>query len=192
MLYQLIRIITVYCFLAEKDFIAEIRVELGARRLHIKEQFIRILIGFISKLDLMQANSNFDVIVDGITIITRRNVSDCKLLHNLIGDTFSSIERFLSPYGRNIHQSANDILETLLLLLDCLKKRHRIIRHHFCWENCIVIIVEFENAFYFDAGFRGFTTYSLKGDVFEHFQKIFTQISTFQDDPLQVEILRSR
>lgn len=168
-------------FSVERDFTADIRVDLGGKGLPVVEKLIRILIGFAAELDRLQQLSNFDVIDSGLTIMKRNQVPDCKALHEIIGNNLLSIERFLSSYtySRNIQRSADDILYTFLQLFICLKTRHRIIRHRIAWENCIFITVEFIDAFHFDAGFRGFTSHSLKGDVAEHFLDIFSKIFPF-------------
>lgn len=170
-------------FSAERDFTADIRVDLGGKGLPVVEKLIRILIGFTAELDRLQQFSNFDVIDSGLTLMRRSHAPDCKALHEIIANNLSSVERFLSSctYCRNIHQSADNILHTLLQLFDCFKTRHRIIRHRIAWENCIFITVEFTDAFNFDAGFRGFTSHSLKGDVFEHFREIFSNIFPVKD-----------
>lgn len=181
-------------FSAEREFIAEIQVEFGGRGLPVIEKFIGILIRFTFELDRLQKCSNFDVINSGLTIMRRNQVPDSKVLLELIGDSYYFIERFLSSYTncRNIHQSANAILNTFLHLLYCFKTRYGIIQHRICWENCIIIIVKFQNAFDFEAGRRGFQRYSLSGDIFEHFREILSYVSTFQDNQLKVNISRTR
>lgn len=170
-------------FSAGREFTADIRVEIGGKELHVVEKLIEILIVFTAELDGLQQFSNFDVIDSGLTIMRRRHAPDCKALHEIIGNNLLSVKRFLSSYTycRNIHQSADNILHTLLQLFDCFKTRHRIIRHRIAWENCIFITVEFKNDFYFRAGFRGITEHSLKGDVLKHFRNNFSKIFLFQN-----------
>lgn len=148
--------------------IAEIRVNFWNGCPPVEKHLIDMIGDFVSKLEYAlypQSSSTVDEFyLVSLTCPTKialgiingtENATKYESLANLISEFIETLRAFISCHSKNAKISSISIAKQLLNMLEEMKKKFKVKRWKFDWNDCIIIFVEFYSQFDFKIALIG-------------------------------------